>query len=193
MCHLTIFPTIEDTAGIISLAGALLVYMVVIFLLITAPKEEDKTSAKHKVYKVRTRYFWGLTICLIIILFVSLQFLPYARTGPKVDQVITVVGAQWVWRLAPGATRGNLKNFTGGNELSLPLNKNIEFIVTSSDVNHGFGIYNSQGVLLTQTQAMPGYENDLQYEFKEKGDYKILCMEYCGAAHAFMEATIHIY
>ncbi len=193
MSNLTIFPAIEDRTGIISLAGALLVDVVVIFLLITASKGEDKTSAKHKVYRVRSRYFWGLTIFLIIILFVSLQFLPYPRTGPKVDQVITIVGSQWVWKLAPGVSHENPKNFTGGNELSLPVNKNIEFIVTSSDVNHGFGIYNSQGVLLTQTQAMPGYKNDLQYEFKEKGDYKILCMEYCGAAHAFMEATIHIY
>jgi cytochrome c oxidase subunit 2 len=74
----------------------------------------------------------------------------------------------------------------------VPANKQIKFIVTSSDVTHSFAIYNQSGVLLTQIQAMPQYKNELEYVFTQKGKYTILCLEYCGLAHAFMSGTIHV-
>lgn len=184
--------TLQESAAIISLGGALLVVAVVIFLLASAKRNEDKTSAKHKVYKVRARYFWGLTIVLVILLLVTLRFLPYPQDQGKPAEVVTVVGAQWVWQMAPGALNQSPKSFTGQNQITLPVNKKIEFIVTSVDVNHGFGIYNSEGVLLAQTQAMPGYDNKLEYRFTQKGVYKVLCMEYCGIGHPIMDATIQV-
>lgn len=99
---------------------------------------------------------------------------------------------QWEWKMAPGISDKRPTEFSGKDEISLPVNKRIEFIVTSSDVNHDFAIYNDQGVCLGQVQAMPGYKNRLQYEFTKKGDYSILCLEYCGLAHAFMTGTIHV-
>ncbi|MBS1973654.1 MAG: cytochrome C oxidase subunit II, partial [Bacteroidetes bacterium] len=75
---------------------------------------------------------------------------------------------------------------------TLPANKAIRFIVTSGDVNHDFAIYDNNGVLVAQTQAMPQYHNELQYVFPQKGDYEILCLEYCGLAHAIMLGKIHV-
>ena len=183
---------LQDYAVIISLGTGALVVAVVIFLMATSSIDEDKDSAKHKTYKMRGRYFFGLIVVLVIFLFVSLRFLPYPRFQNIPDEEVTVVGMQWSWKMAPGVSDKSPTEFTGTNEISLPLNKRIEFIVTSSDVNHDFGIYNNKGVLLAQTQAMPGYKNKLQYEFTQKGDYSILCLEYCGLAHSFMMGTIHI-
>ena len=183
---------LQDYAVIISMAAGALVVAVVIFLMATSYIGEDKDSAKHKTYKMRGRYFFGLIIVLIIFLFTSLRFLPYPRFQKNPEVQVTVVGMQWSWKMAPGVSDKPPGEFTGGNEISLPANKGIEFIVTSADVNHSFGIYNSKGVLLAQTQAMPGYHNKLQYEFTQKGDYHILCMEYCGLAHSFMMGTIHV-
>ena len=183
---------LQDYAVIISMAVGVLVVAVVIFLMATSTKAEDKDSAKHKTYKMRGRYFFGLIIILVICLFTSLRFLPYPRFQDKPDEEVTVVGMQWSWKMAPGVSDETPGEFTGGNDITLPVNKGIEFIVTSADVNHSFGIYDSKGVLLAQTQAMPGYHNKLQYEFTQKGDYHILCMEYCGLAHSFMMGTIHV-
>lgn len=183
---------LQDYGVIISLAAGALVVAVVIFLMATSAKKEDKDSAKHKTYKIRGRYFFGLIAVLVIFLFISLRFLPYPRFQGKPDEEVTVVGMQWSWKMASGVSDKTPGEFTGSNEISIPVNKGIEFIVTSSDVNHSFGIYNSKGVLLAQTQAMPGYHNKLQYKFTQKGDYSILCLEYCGLAHSFMMGTIHV-
>lgn len=187
-----ILMALQGYAAAISLAAALLVVAVVIFLIATSKKLEDKDSAKHKTYKMRDRYFWGLIIFLVVCLFISLSFLPYPIFQQKTTEKVTVVGRQWAWVMASGVSNKPAEDFTGSDEIDVPVNKKIEFIVTSADVNHDFAIYNEKGVLLTQVQAMPGYNNKLQYEFTQKGDYHVLCLEYCGLAHAYMEGIIHV-
>ncbi len=78
------------------------------------------------------------------------------------------------------------------SEYQAKVGQPIEFNVTSSDVNHGFGIYDENMVVITQTQAMPGYTNKLYYTFTKPGKYKILCLEYCGLAHHFMIADFEV-
>ncbi|MCC7232463.1 MAG: hypothetical protein IT242_05925 [Bacteroidia bacterium] len=73
--------------------------------------------------------------------------------------------------------------------IELPAGKTVEFRVTSNDVNHGFAIYDTQNQLIVQTQAMPGYVNRLRWKFEQPGHYSIRCLEFCGAAHAFMESS----
>lgn len=187
-----IYITTQAFAGLISLAAAILVVVVVIFLLRNSSQDEDETLSKTKVYRIRGKYFGILCILIIVGLFTSLRLLPYPVPGDHADEVITVAGMQWAWQMAPGEDTGDPAEFRGGNEIDLPVGKNIKFIVTSKDVNHGFGIYDREGRLLTQTQAMPGYKNELFYTFDKKGDYLILCMEYCGVAHAMMKATLHV-
>lgn len=192
MSNFTMLLSIQKIAGLISLVGALLVIAVVIFLLISATKSEDKITAKEKVYKQRSRYLWGIIIVALVVLAYSFRSLPYSLIKAKADKEISVVAYQWGWMINEGIYNGKLDDFKGKNEIELPVNKQIKFIVTSKDVNHNFAIYNSDGVLVAQTQAMPQHKNNLQYTFKEKGEYKILCLEYCGTAHDFMFGTIHI-
>lgn len=192
MNQFSVLLTIQSFAAIISFLAGALVVAVVVFLIATSSKEEDKVTAKHKVYKVRGRYFFGLVICIIVMLFITLRLLPYAPFQGKADQTVTVVAMQWAWKMAPGITDKSPMEFAGENEITLPVNKLIKFDVTSADVNHNFAIYNSKGVLVAQTQAMPQYHNDLEHKFLEKGDYHILCLEYCGMPHAFMVGLIHI-
>lgn len=192
MNHFIELLNLQENAAVISLFGALLVIGVVIFLIISASKSEDKEEATRKVYKLRSRYLWGLSGILVILLIVSLGSTPYHRESQVADEVVSVVGYQWLWKMAPGAYDKSLAQFNGKDEITLPVDKTIEFIVTSNDVNHNFAIYNSKGYIVAETQAMPDYKNNLYYTFKEKGDYKVLCLEYCGLAHAFMEGTIHV-
>ncbi|MBS1632926.1 MAG: hypothetical protein JST10_10180 [Bacteroidetes bacterium] len=192
MNHTFPFLTLQISASLISLLGALLVIAVVLFLIFTSSVQEDKSSVKHKVYKFRGKYFLILSLTIVILLFTSLRLLPYPRFQDTADETVSVVGMQWLWKMAPGVSNESPAAFKGKNEITLPVNKTIRFVVTSADVNHNFAIYNSSGVLLTQTQAMPQYKNKLQYMFTEKGDYEILCLEFCGLAHAIMTAKIHV-
>ena len=184
--------TLQGFVGVISLAATLMIVSLVIFLISTSDKSEDIVIVKNRIYKKRRYYFLGLSLILIIILFISFQWLPYPQFHSEPGEIVTVVGIQWDWEMAHGISTKNPHEFVGKNQISLPVNKKITFIVTSDDVTHSFCLYNNSGVLLAQTQAMPQYKNELQYLFKKKGDYTILCLEYCGLAHPFMAGTIHV-
>lgn len=185
--------TIQAYAALVTLVVVYFLILGVFFMLRAGVmKAEDKYAAKGKVYKVRGYYFWGLCVVLTVGLFWTLRYLPYEEFQAKPSEVVTVVGMQWAWKMAIGSTDVKPKDFTGENQLTLPVDTTITFQVTSEDVNHNFSIYNDRGVLLAQTQAMPGYRNDLQYRFREKGDYPILCLEYCGAPHTIMTGKIHV-
>lgn len=92
-------------------------------------------------------------------------------------QVVHVVGHQWAWQMDTTRVRAGIP---------------VAFEVTSADVNHGFGIYDSTDRLLTQTQSMPGVTNRLVYTFEHPGKYRILCLEYCGLAHHAMIREIDV-
>jgi cytochrome c oxidase subunit II len=112
---------------------------------------------------------------------VMLRWLPYrnirfAGLGkPRVS--VEATGMQWTWMLSGPR---------------IPANVPVEFVVRARDVNHDFGIYNSQGELLTQVQAMPGYTNRLVYVFRAPGTYTVRCLEYCGLGHHLMTTSLAV-
>ena len=86
-------------------------------------------------------------------------------------------GHQWAWELTPSTVRaGQL----------------VEIRVTGADVNHGFGVYDANDRLVTQTQAMPGFTNKILYTFDTPGTYRIMCLEYCGVAHTGMTTELEV-
>jgi len=192
MIYINILLTIQSYAGIVSFIAGAMIVAVVAFFIMTSKNGEEKATAKKKVYKTRDRYFSVLITCIIVGLFYSLRALPYSPINSSPDQEVTIVAMQWAWKMAPGRTDKAPSDFQGNNEITLESNKHIRFLVTSADVNHNFAIYNNAGVIVAQTQAMPGYQNELDYIFKDKGEYHVLCLEYCGLAHGFMVGTIHV-
>ncbi len=118
--------------------------------------------------RVRSLLLWGLLVIGAAVTFATLRPWPHAIAAADKPIVVTVTGAQWSWSFKPK---------------QVPVGRPIVFAVTSTDVNHGVGIYDSSGRLLTQTQGMPGYINRVQYTFTKPGTYRLLCLEYCGLAH----------
>jgi cytochrome c oxidase subunit 2 len=90
---------------------------------------------------------------------------------------VTATGSQWSWEIAPQ---------------EVPVGRPVVFKVTSNDVNHGFGVYDPDGTMLFQTQAMPGYVNQVSYTFTKPGKYRVFCMEYCGLVHHDMLDEINV-
>ncbi len=176
----------------LSLFATILVVSVVLFIIISSKKEEDAETAGAKVYKVRGRYFFGLVLLLILALFVSLRNLPYDNFHKEADEIVTVVASQWIWKMGYGIYDGDLGAYTGGPLIDVEKNKTIDFQVTSMDITHNFAIYNSDGAIIRQVQAIPGYTNILQHTFTEEGKYVIECLEYCGTGHGVMVGFINV-
>ena len=166
---------IQETVCIISLSLMAIIAAVFIYVAVNSSKPvPDYDEVQARALSFRAKLFWTLLVAGVIIFFATTQVLPYATTRGEVtaDAVeIDAVGKQWFWELSQNEVEAGTT---------------VIFNVTTEDVNHGMGIYDSELRLLAQTQAMPGYENKLKYTFNEPGQYRLLCMEYCGLSHHTM-------
>lgn len=92
--------------------------------------------------------------------------------------IVDVTGQQWVWTFAYPAKH------VVSDELILPVNREVEFRITSLDVTHGFWVANF-GV---QVDANPGVITTIHTTPDVKGTFIVRCEQFCGLNHAFMEA-----
>lgn len=75
--------------------------------------------------------------------------------------------------------------FVPGN-ITIPAGSTVHFQITSPDVVHGLLIPGTN----VNMMVVPGHITEFTYKFKDKGDYLMLCNEYCGSAHQIMMGKI---
>ena len=138
---------------------------------------DTQVASSGQVERYRSGLFWGLVVLGIVVAVATLWPWPYDMSSADDSVTVTATGSQWSWEIAPQ---------------EVPAGRPIVFKVTSSDVNHGFGVYDPDGTMMFQTQAMPGYVNQVRYTFTKPGRYQILCMEYCGLVHHDMNDKIEV-
>ncbi|MBO9606828.1 MAG: cytochrome c oxidase subunit II [Paenibacillaceae bacterium] len=68
------------------------------------------------------------------------------------------------------------------NVIRVPAGSTVHFTVTSPDVVHGFEIPGTNVNFMVE----PGQVSQASHKFTKKGEYLVLCNEYCGAAHELM-------
>lgn len=137
----------------------------------------EQADVQRRGYKLRGVWFRGLATIAIVGFLLSLPAFPYRhRSQAASSQHYPVTALQFAFVMPP----------------VLPLDTPIVLDVTATDVNHGVGIYDPDGRITGQVQAMPGYTNSLPLVFKKPGQYTVLCMEYCGIAHHLMRATFEV-
>lgn len=152
----------------------------IVFLLVSGFSEQrtDYEALQKGAYRIRALLFWGLIAIGVLVMAFTLGRLPYVQAhAGEAPQIVSVTGYQWYWKL---------------DRQQVAIGQPVEFRVTSSDVNHGLGLYDPEMQLVAQTQAMPGYVNRVRYTFKTPGTYTIACLEYCGVAHHEMTAEITV-
>ncbi|HRQ32990.1 MAG TPA: hypothetical protein PLM89_07795 [Anaerolineales bacterium] len=150
-------------------------------VILSIPNIQPEEEVTKNANTLRRRLAFPMIATLVILLTAVFYWSPYPifreHTIGKPEVTVNVNSFQWGWILDAD---------------TLPVHKVVEFNVTSRDVNHGFAIYNSEGRLVAQTQAMPGYVNKLIFKFDEPGEYTIRCLEYCGVSHHVMLATFTV-
>ena len=73
------------------------------------------------------------------------------------------------------------------NPIILPLGKVVQFIVVSSDVTYGFGVFRKDGTMVFQMQVLPEpYKNSLLWAFDQPGSYDVRSTEYSGPQNPLM-------
>jgi cytochrome c oxidase subunit II len=107
---------------------------------------------------------------------------PISKPGGSVLPV-QVIGQQWEFTFRY-PTYGGVETA----ELVLPVDREIEFHVTSIDAIHSFWAYE----LGVKADANPGVDNIAYVKAKTTGDFQIRCAELCGLWHGYMFDTGHV-
>jgi cytochrome c oxidase subunit 2 len=149
-----------------------------------------------KAYKRnRVIFLFCLGTAAVLLLFLTLPLTPYPNEGVAPDRVIYVSGKQFAFKMSdqPISREDALDDevFLKVNE-PIRTGELVEFRISAADVTHGFCIYNRDGKVLTQTQAMTGYVNRLRHRFTESGVYPVLCFEFCGIGHHTMKTQLEV-
>lgn len=168
------------------------VAIVVVFWHVAASTADPVPQIDTKSgYALRAKLFAVTTLVIVVTLGATLPFTPYHRNDGVPDRLVYVAARQFAFTYSsePITSDEDAARVPALASLELPLGSLVEFRVTSLDATHGFGIYDAEGGVLAQTQAMPGYVNRLQVRFEKPGHYNVLCLEYCGVAHHMMRTA----
>lgn len=172
---------IQNTVFIITIVLMVVVILAFAYVAMNASKSNvDYPPLQSKAYGIRSVLFWILLVAGVLVTTITTLDLPYAATRgdtAAAADIVDVEGSQWYWKLS---------------QHSVNQGETVLFNVTASDVNHGLAIYDPDMRVMGQTQAMPGYTNVLELTFDQAGEYKLMCMEYCGTAHHAMISEITV-
>ena len=131
----------------------------------------------------------GITSALCLFLFIWGAFFYYQETSAASSAntlVVNVTAQQWQWTFdypQYGATS------QGAQVIELPVNRPVQFYVTSKDVLHGFSIL-AFGV---RVDANPGYVTpSLVFAPTQTGTYAVRCVEMCGLYHSYMWEAVNV-
>ena len=160
----------------------LVALLAISFLVIAKNASIDNSEyapIQKSAYSLRSKLFLIILLVIVPVIGYTLTKMPYPteKISSKATKSVRAVGHQWYWEI---------------NDLTAKVGEPVMYNVTSADVNHGFGIYDEDLNVIAQTQAMPGYTNDLLVTYPKPGKYRILCLEYCGLAHHAMISEITV-
>jgi cytochrome c oxidase subunit II len=159
--------------GVVTVAAVVLA----VILALSTRGSQPPVDARRLAHSERNWLYIVIAIMLAL-LFATIWFTPYGQGGTKSgDFVVRVNARQFFWRVVPD---------------TMPANREIQFRLTSSDVNHGFGIYGPDQHFVAQVQIVPGKTQVLVHTFTKPGHYRILCLEFCGFGHALMQGTFTV-
>lgn len=127
------------------------------------------------------------TVTLAALLVIGLSLLPHWSAQTPPDLRVHVSAEQFWWRIAYETPDG--RRVESANEVHLPAQSVVEFVITSPDVIHSFWIPALGGKM----DAIPGRTNVLRLTPTDPGTYRGVCAEYCGLSHALMAFVVVVH
>lgn len=127
---------------------------------------------------------WSILPSILLVFMFWYGFVGYldARTPPASALEIKVNAQQWAWEFVyPGGVTSD--------ELHLPVNTPVQFVMNSADVLHSFFV----PAFRVKMDLVPGRYTKLWVEPNRVGEYLLLCAEYCGTKHSDMRAKVVVH
>lgn len=173
------FITVVSTISFIAVIAAI-IYFIIKY---NRKKSDPEATPYIEGHPVAEGAVMVVLFVLVMVMF-AWGWIDYAkqRQVPNNALEVNVIGRQWLWNFE--YTNG--RKFT--NELTLPKDRPVKLLMTSSDVIHSFFIPDFR----VKQDVVPGTYNYLSFTPTQTGKFIVYCAEYCGTAHSGMLATIHV-
>lgn len=144
-------------------------------------------------------------VILIVIAIPSFKLLYFEDRVPEPELTLKITGYQWYWGYEYtdyegleflsypipedeiDADKGQLRLLSTDNPVLVPVDTNIQLLITAADVLHAFALP-AAGV---KKDAVPGRLNETWMRIEKEGVYYGQCSEICGTGHSYMPIEIH--
>jgi cytochrome c oxidase subunit 2 len=184
-------------------AIVLFVLLLLLYVVFRFNKKANPTPSKF-THNTMIEVVWTAipVIILMVIAVPSFKLLFYGDRTPEPEMTLKVTGYQWYWGyeypdhgdvsfssyMVPEdeIKEGQLRLLETDKAVVLPIETNIQILVTAADVLHAFALP-AFGV---KTDAVPGRLNETWTYIEKEGTYYGQCSEICGTNHAYMPIMI---
>jgi len=119
-------------------------------------------------------------LVMVMFYFGYVAFTP-ERNAPKNAMVVKTTGRMWSWDF-------EYSNGKHSQELVVPFNKPVRLNMTSVDVIHSLYI----SAFRIKEDLVPGKQTMMWFIPQQMGTFDILCAEYCGLRHSYMESAVRV-
>jgi cytochrome c oxidase subunit 2 len=176
---------VSSTAVVITVAYVIAVAIgsVIAFAVWASTQRADEHADTTTWGRRERTWLVVVVLGLFALLLATIFYVPYGETAGPNRQLVRVIGVQYAWAIEPAEVLAGR-----------PVEFRLETRETNGQpaVNHGFGVYDPDGALLTQAQVIPDRTQKLVWTFDQPGTYSVRCLEYCGAGHHLMNAEFEV-
>ena len=125
-------------------------------------------------------------LCLFLFIWGMVAFYQETSAAPTPSTLIVrVTGQQWLWSF----DYPQYSMSSQSQVIDLPVNRPVQFVVTSEDVLHGFAIR----ALGVRIDANPGEMTTTPVVTPTQiGNYTVNCVELCGLLHSYMWEAVNV-
>lgn len=122
---------------------------------------------------------WTVIPLILVLVMFYYGYKGYAimREVPEDAMPVKVISYMWDWDF-------EYENGKTSKDLYLPINKAVKLDLVSIDVVHSLYI----PAFRVKEDAVPGVDNYMWFIPQLEGEYDVLCAEYCGLRHSYMDA-----
>jgi cytochrome c oxidase subunit 2 len=189
--------TFWNGSWLAALGVGVLVWGLILWCVVAYRRKKDDVGLPEQLrYNVPIEILYTVVpVFMVAVLFFYTAKLESAEmdVSAKPDVTINVVAKQWNWDfnyIEAGTYETNTMVALTGKPgvaatlpaLYLPVNQQVEFVLTSRDVDHSFWVPQ----FLRKLDVIPGKVNRFQIKPTEIGTFQGKCAELCGAYHSAM-------
>lgn len=185
--------------AIVALVLAILAYCIIRF---NAKRNPVPSRTSHNTI---LEVIWTAlpVVILVIVAIPGLRLLYFHDRAQEYEMTLKVSGHQWYWSYSypdhgdftfdsimvpeDELEDGQPRLLTVDNRVVLPVDTNIQIVMTGEDVIHAWAVP-SLGI---KFDATPGRINERWVRINQEGVYYGMCSEFCGVNHGFMPIEVH--